>query len=86
MLVVVRGWRIERSLRTTDTAGGPVIVTTGLTADARGDEVVGLAITALTPVVVFGPSATLTLHSGSYVAGSLLRASLADLLDRRGGP
>ncbi|MFC5115429.1 hypothetical protein ACFPN7_15950 [Amycolatopsis halotolerans] len=80
-----RGWRKERWLETSDTSGRPVRITTGLTVDARGEDVVGLAITALGPVSVVGPTAVLTLDSGSDVVGDLLRASLADLFKQQGG-
>lgn len=79
----VRGWRKERVARTTDTAGQPIAVTTGLTVDVHDNEVVGLAIDALGPVATVGPSAVLTLEIGSEVAGNL-RSSLTDLLQRRG--
>lgn len=74
---MTRGWRRERTLRTTDTAGAPIDVTTGLTTDAKGDEVVGIAIGG-------GPTATVTIGSGSELVANL-RASLSDLLEHRGG-
>lgn len=52
-------------------------MTTGLTTDVDGDEVVGIAIGN-------GPTATVQLDNGSKVVTNL-RASLADWLRRRGG-
>lgn len=72
-----RGWRKQRTLITKDTTGRPVQVTTGLTTDAQGDEVVGLAIGN-------GPSAVVDLGNGSELSANL-RLSLADLLEHRGG-
>jgi hypothetical protein len=84
MLDAVRGWRRERTTETTDTLGRPVAVTSGLTVDAHDNEVVGLGITMIGSVTELGPSVVLTLETGSDVAGNL-RASLTDLLERRGG-
>jgi hypothetical protein len=76
-----RGWRKERVVRTTDTAGNQVDITTGLTRDPGGETVVGLAIND-------GPSAILRIDDRTNSGGQLianLRASLADLLEHRGG-
>ena len=79
-----RGWRKERVLQTTDTLGRPVVVTTGLTTDARGDEVVGLAVSFGGAAFEDVPTAVLTLEFGAHLVADL-RESLADLLERRGG-
>jgi hypothetical protein len=62
---------------TTDTVGRPTTVTTGLTTDNDGEDVVGLAIDG-------GPSAVVTLADGSKLLANL-RSSLDDLQDRRDG-
>lgn len=72
-LDAVRGWRKERSLRTTDTVGRPITVTTGLTTDNGGAAVVGLAIDG-------GPSAVVALDRGARLVANL-RSSLGDLHD-----
>ena len=66
-----RGWRKERAIRTTDTTGRRVAVTTGLTTDVDGADVVGLAIDG-------GPSAVVALDRGARLVANL-RASLSDL-------
>lgn len=75
---MTRGWRKERSIRTTDTMGTDVEVTTGLVKGPDGTVVVGLAIDD-------GPSAVLRIDdSGPHLLANL-RNSLADLLEHRGG-
>lgn len=64
-------------MQTTDTLGRPVTVTTGLTTDLTGEDVIGLAIGG-------GPSAVITLEHGARLQANL-RKSLADLRNRRDG-
>jgi hypothetical protein len=71
--MTARGWRKERVLRTTDTVGRPITVTTGLTTDNDGADVVGLAISG-------GPSAVIALDRGTRLLANL-RSSLTDLHD-----
>ncbi|MFB9925968.1 hypothetical protein ACFORO_12685 [Amycolatopsis halotolerans] len=80
----MRGWRIERELKTTDASGRPVTVTTGVTTDANGDDVRGLAITAIGSVSMVGPTAVFGVDDGSRLVANLL-LSLADPLEQRGG-
>lgn len=75
---MTRGWRKERVVRTTDTAGSGIEVTTGLTRDPKGESVVGIAIGD-------GPSAILRLNSSGPHLIAAVRESLADLLEHRGG-
>ncbi|MGH2868229.1 MAG: hypothetical protein ACRDNK_11775 [Solirubrobacteraceae bacterium] len=76
---MTRGWRKERVVQTTDTAGAPVEITTGLTQSPHGETVVGIAIGT-------GPSAILRINGHVSTGPKLianLRGSLADL--HRGG-
>ncbi|GAA1030820.1 hypothetical protein GCM10009565_68170 [Amycolatopsis albidoflavus] len=60
-----------------DSIGQQVLVTTGLTMDADGNDVIGVAIGK-------GPTAALTITDGARLSVNI-RSSLHDLIEHLGG-
>lgn len=78
----MRGWRNERSVKTVDSTGRPVTITTGLTTNAQGHLAVGLAIDGQAET---GPSATLPVPAGGRVISNL-QLSFDDLAKKTRRP
>lgn len=75
---MTRGWRNERTVRTVDTTGRAIEVTTGITTDERGVEVVALSVDDGPSAVIADPD---SFEAAAAVTVNLKQAQL-DLIRR----
>ncbi|MFF4600535.1 hypothetical protein, partial [Amycolatopsis sp. NPDC001370] len=75
---MTRGWRNERTVRTVDTTGRAIDVTTGITTDERGVEVVALSVDDGPSAVIADPD---SFETAAAVTVNLQQAQL-DLIRR----